>query len=261
MKTIYHSRNSRSRNRKIVGAIVVVVIVAALVVSGLLSRTFYKGMVFLSGSTAGAGQVASSFSGLFSSKIALKKENDILKQKLAENEVALSDRDILIKQNADLNASIHYKVETGNVAARVMSKPPFTPFDVMVVDAGELQGVEVGDRVMIGQTYLGTITLVSTNSSQVTLLSSPFAKNESFIGDDALPVVLNGKGGGNFETSLPQGSNVKEGDLVFTYYLQTPLLIGKVSKVITDEDNTVMKVLMTVPFNLYAISHVEIIST
>jgi cell shape-determining protein MreC len=260
MKMIYRSKNNRGRNRAFVGAGIVVALLIVLATSGILSRGFYRLMVVLSGSTQGAGLAANSFSSLFSSKASLEKENRELKRELSEMEAALADRDILAKENADLKAAIHFKADTGNISARVMSKPPFTPFDILVVDAGEAQGVSMGDRVMLGQTFLGTVTLVSSNSSQVTLLSSSSQKQDAFIGDEALPVILQGKGGGNYETTLPQGSKVSEGDLVFTYYLQTPLYIGKVSKVISDEDNTLMSILITLPINLYSLTNVEIIS-
>jgi len=260
MKTIYRSRNSRSQTRKIIAIIAMGIIVILLLTTSIFSRGFYGMMVVLSGSKDGAGNIASSYSGLFSSRVSLQKENRELKRKLDEAEVVLSDKDILIKENSDLKASIHYKTETGNISARVMSKPPFTPFDVIIIDAGYSQGVKEDDRVMIGQIYIGTVTLVSANSSQITLLSSSSINTEAYVGVDALPVTLNGKGGGNFETSLPQGSVVKEGDLVYAYYLQTPHLIGKVSRIIDDEDNTLMSILLTLPLNLYSISHVEIIS-
>lgn len=259
MKTIYHSKNNRLRNRAVLSGILVVVVITIFIVTGIFSRTFYRGMVILSGSTDGAGQVAASFSGLFSSKASLARENADLRLLIAEKEAALADRAILAKENSDLKAAEHFKDATGHTIARILSKPPFTPFDVLVVDAGSSQGIKLGDRVMLGQTFLGTVTLVSSNSSQVTLLSSPTGQENAFVGDASLPIILRGKGGGNFETSLPQGSAVIEGDLVFTYYLQTPLYIGTVSKVVSSEDNTLMNIFITLPVNLYSLSNVEII--
>jgi cell shape-determining protein MreC len=261
MKMISRSKNNRARNQALFLGVTMAVIVTLLVMTGIFSRGFYGMMVALSGSKEGAGQAATSFSSLFSSKAGLEEENTTLKQELAVKDTALADRAILIKENADLKAAVQFKADTRNTSARVLSKPPFTPFDVVVVDAGEAQGIKQGDRVMIGQTYLGTVTLVSANSSQITLLSSASYQQDAFIGEEALPIILHGKGGGNFETSLPQGSPVKEGDLVFTYYLQTPYYIGSVSKLITNEDNTLMSILITLPVNLYSLTYVEIISS
>lgn len=259
MKTIYRSKNNRNRNRNIFLAGIIAVILIILITTGLFSRGFYRIMVVLSGSSSGASLAANSFSSLFASKASLRTENADLRRELSSMSAALLDRAILVKENADLKAAVHFKLETGAISARVLSKPPFTPFDILVVDAGESQGVKIGDRVMIGQTSLGTVTLTSSNSSQVTLRSSSSEQTEAFVGNEALPVTLHGKGGGNFEATLPQGADVKEGDLVFAYYLQTPLYVGSVAKIISEDDATFVTIIVTLPLNLYSLSNVEII--
>jgi len=217
-------------------------------------------MVSLTGARITTGQSITTFFSLFSSNASLKNRNNQLEQELLAKDASLADQEILVKENADFKSMLHFKNETGNILARVMSKPPFTPYDVFVVDIGEESGVVVGNRVMIGQIYIGTVTSVSSDSSLVTLLSTSENVSEAYIGDEALPVTLNGRGGGNFETTLPLGSKIKEGDLVVSYYSRTPYQMGKVSKIIDNEDNTFMTVLITLPFNLYSLSHVEIIS-
>jgi cell shape-determining protein MreC len=259
MKTTFRSKNNRARTHAFILGGFIVVLTIIFFTTSLFSKTFYTSMVGLTGARVATGQSVSTFFSLFSSKASLQNKNNQLEQELLEKDTKLADQEILVKENADLKAMLHFKNETGNILARVMSKPPFTPYDVFVVDAGEEQGVVVGNRVMIGQIYIGTVTSVSSDSSLITLLSTSDNANEAYIGDEALPVTLNGRGGGNFETTLPLGSKVSEGDLVVTYYSQTPYQIGTVSKIIDNEDNTFMTVLLTLPFNLYSLSHVEII--
>lgn len=259
MKTTFRSKNSRARTHALIAGGFIVVLTVIIFTTSLFSKTFYASMVGLTGARVATGQSVSTFFGLFSSKASLQNKNNQLEQELLEKDTKLADQEILVKENADLKAMLHFKNETGNILARVMSKPPFTPYDVFVVDVGEESGVVVGNRVMIGQIYIGTITSVSSDSSLITLLSTSDNASEAYIGDEALPVTLNGRGGGNFETTLPLGSKVSEGDLVVTYYSQTPYQIGTISKIIDNEDNTFMTVLLTLPFNLYSLSHVEII--
>ncbi len=235
--------------------------ITALIMTGLFSRGFYSTMTYLTGSKEGMRQGASTFASFFSSKAELKKRNDELERALAQKDAELADRAILEKENADLKSQHVFKTETGHTVARVVSKPPFTPFDIVVISAGERQGVQSGDMVMLGQTYLGLVTIASEYSSRVTLLSSPGHQEEAFIGDDSLPVLLKGKGGGTFEATVPQGTEVNEGDLVYSYYQQTPYFIGTVSAVVRDDGNTVMTLLIASPFNLYTLTNVEIIST
>jgi len=252
-------KNSRGRNQALFVGAVVTLITAAILMTGLFSRTFYGAMVALTGASTRTVPAASSFIALFSSKAGVAKENAQLKAMLAEKKAELADRDLLERENADLRASQQYAADTGGVIATVLSKPPFTPFDIFVLDANASQGVVTGNRAMIGQTYIGTVSDVTEGSSRMTLLSSSGSTHEAFVGDEALPVLLKGKGGGNFETSLPLGTAVAEGDIVFTYYGTVPYQVGRVAKIIADEDNTLMTILLSIPFNLYSINHVEII--
>ncbi len=261
MKTISRSKNNRGRNRAIILGVALTLGASLLIFTGLFSKTFYGTMVALSGGSQGVGQAASSFASVFKSKASLESENAELQKLIDEKDALLSDRDFLLKENANLKANTHFMEDTGRTRARVLSKPPFTPFDVVVVAVGESDGIKEGDRVMLGEIYLGSIEYVDKDSSRIKLLSSPDADIESYIGDDAVPASLSGKGGGNFKTSLPQGSNVKEGDIVVSYHGNTPFMVGKVSKVIDNDDNTFMTILLTLPFNLYSLSYVEIISS
>ena len=262
MKTTYRSKNNKHKKKTFLTLAVVVVALIIIFFTGLLSKTFYKGMVFLSFGKDSSGQTVSSFIGLFSSKNSLIKQNQDLREKINEMSISSSDRDALVKENGDLKATLHLQQGTQNrIGASVLSKPPFTPFDVVVVNAGEKAGVKIGNRVMVGGTYVGTVISVSDYTSNIQLLSSSSYKTDVFIGDKALPAVLSGKGGGNFEVSLPQGSNIKEQDLVFATLQNEVLYIGKVSHILENSDNTLMTLLIAFPFSLYELSYVEIISS
>ena len=262
MKTTYRSKNNKHKKKTFLTLTVVIVALVIIFFTGLLSKTFYRSMVFLSFGKESSSQGVSSFWGLFSSKNNLVKENEALKSQLDTMNVSVADRDALIKENGDLKATLHLQQDIQNrIGANILSKPPFTPFDVVVVNAGAKAGIKVGNRVMVGGTYLGTVISVSDYTSNIQLLSSPSNKTDVYIGNSALPAVLSGKGGGNFEVSLPQGSNIKEQDLVFTTIQNEVLYIGKVSHVIENSDNTLMTLLVSFPFNLYELSYVEIISS
>jgi rod shape-determining protein MreC len=259
MKTSYHSKNNKERRRTIIVALVVAVLIFIFIITGFFSSAFYQGMIALSSATSKTSQTANSFSALFSSRVSLESQNQALQSQLDQANADLSDQALLIKENADLKSALHLEQDTGHVDAAVTSKPPFAPFDVITIDAGQNRGVSQGDAVVIGSTYLGSVSSVSNDSSRVTLLSSPSLQTQAYIGDQALPVTFDGKGGGNFEADIPQGSGVKEGDLVFMYAGQNPVFIGTVSKIMQNSDSTLITVLMSLPINLYTLSHVEVV--
>ncbi len=258
MKTIYRSKNNSKRNKTIIG-VLFLIILGILIVTGLFSNGFYRAMVAFSGGKEGAANIASSFFSIFSSKSTLEKEKDALREKVSEYKIQLADHDFLIQENANLKAAAHLQEDTERINATVISKPPFSPFDILVIKSGKAQGIREGDAVMIGRIYIGVVKEVFEDTSRISLLSAPSNSHEAFVGDEAWPVVLKGKGGGNFETSVPQGSKVVVGDYVITYHNDIPYELGKVSKIIDTEDNTLMTILLTLPINLYSISHVEII--
>ncbi len=259
MKMISRSKNNRGRNRALILGGAFTILGVFLVLTGLFSKGFYGAMVALSGGSDTIGQGASTFASVFKSKASLEAENDDLRKLVAEKEALLTDQSFLERQNADLRSSLYFKQDTGRLLVQVLSKPPFTPFDVIIIGSGEAEGVKKGDAVMLGSIYLGTVESVESDSSRIRLLSAPGTDIESYIGNDALPALLKGKGGGNFEATLPQGSKVSEGDLVVSYHGTVPFMVGSVSKIIDNNDNTLMTILLTLPFNLYSLSHVEII--
>lgn len=259
MRTNYLLRNNKTKKKSVVTGIIVALFLAVFTVTGLFSSAFFKAMTFLSMSSDGVGQTASSFSALFSSRASLEEENEKLKNEVALLETRLADKNAVVAENARLKASAYLKEDTGRVQARLLSKPPFTPFDIITVEGGTEQGINENSRVMLGSLFLGMVTSSSNDQSRITLLSTPGGKIDAFIGESALPATFVGKGGGNFEASLPQGSSVSEGDLVFTFLDSDLLYIGNVISVIQDGDNTLMRVLLKLPVNLYELSYVEII--
>ena len=262
MKTTYRSKNNKARKKTLLTVAAVLAGLLLIILTGLISKTFYTSMVFLSFGKTSATNTASNFWSLFASKHTLEIENQNLKSQIQSLGVALSDRNALAKENGDLRASLNLKQDTSHyIQARVLSKPPFAPFDVITIEGGAKAGIKVGQRVMVGTTYIGTVTSASDYTSQITLLSSPANKTDAFIGDNALPATLSGKGAGNFEVSLPQGSEVKEGDLVFATLGTDVLSIGKVASISQNEASTLMTVLIAFPFSLYDLSYVQIISS
>lgn len=259
MKTTYLSRNNKAKKKTYVTIAVVIALLLMLIFTGLLSKTFFRAMQVLSFSHDQTGQAVSSFSGLFKSRVSLQEENHSLKEQIALLENRLADREILIKENSDLRASLHLKEDTGRIQVRVLSKPPFAPFDIITIGQGESQGIKAGDLVMLGELYLGKVSEVFPDSARVTLLSSPGERIESFVGDDSLPATFTGKGGGNFEASLPQGTPISAGDLVFTTINSQVLYIGNVVSIVGNNANTLMNVLLKIPVNLYELSYVEIL--
>ncbi len=261
MKTTYLSKTKYHRHATPWLLIGVSSVAILIILTGLFSQSFYNLMTFMTGASTNTGQTANTFSSFFSSQSELKKELIRLEEENTLLKVNLSDRDMLLKENADLKAGSFVKEETGRIVARLISKPPFTPFDVFVINKGESHGVSEGNRVMIGEVWIGTITKVESSVSRITLLSNSSNETPVLVGEKAVPALLKGKGGGNFGITLPQGSPVSQNDFVYSASTSESYYVGKVGHIEDNNDNTLISALVSFPFSMYDVSYVEIISS
>ncbi len=188
----------------------------------------------------------------------LVAEIDNLKQQLATEDAVRVERDFYKQENQELqNILGRMGTSTENkVLARIISKPAFSPYDTLIIDQGEKDGIKVGDLVLLDDTVvLGEIGVVFAHNANVILYSSSDQKVEVLIGEQAIESVATGKGGGNFELKLPRNTNVKEGDVVTLAKTPTKLF-GQISVIKTNPEDTFEHVLFTSLVNIAEIKFV-----
>jgi cell shape-determining protein MreC len=185
-------------------------------------------------------------------------EIERLRGELAAAQARLADRDVLHKENVDL------KVRLGRVAtpeqrtlAAVLQKAPWVPYDTLLVDAGANEGVLVGDTAYAaGQTVVGRVVEVSATTARVELLSTPGATYQALL-KGALPVAVEGQGGGSMRAEVPAGTEVVVGDPV-----QFPGifggLAGSVSVVDAKVGESFIVIYMALPVNPQDLRFVEL---
>jgi cell shape-determining protein MreC len=132
----------------------------------------------------------------------------------------VADRNALYQETLDLKARLgRTDVSPHRVLAGVVLRPPASPYDTLVIDAGSRHGVVVGDRVSAGgTTMLGTVQEVFDTTARVLLYSAPGAKYEGLLHPSApagaVPVSVEGQGGGSMRAQVPTGTTVAVGDEV-----------------------------------------------
>ena len=140
-----------------------------------------------------------------------------LEAQLASTTAALADRDALYQENLALKAMLGRDASPARVLAGVIERPPATPYDTLVIDAGSVEGVAAGDWVAAGGgAIVGSVREVAAHTAQVELLSSPGAQYQGLLaaGGASVPVELTGQGGGSLVAELPAGVEVGVGELV-----------------------------------------------
>ena len=203
-----------------------------------------------------------SFLGQFASNKSLVEENARLRATLASTTAQLFDRDLLESQNIELKRRLGRIENTTARIAGVIARPPGTPYDTFIIDAGHEDGVAAGDFVSAGGSqFIGTVKEVYAKSARVVLYSSGGESyNTSLISPgrkDAVPIAIEGQGAGSFVGEVPTGVDVLVGDMATIPGL-SERIIARVSAVFTPEGASFKKVYLQFPTNIFTLRFVEI---
>jgi cell shape-determining protein MreC len=176
----------------------------------------------------------------------LEKENVILTEEVARLRQNVRDLEIAKLENDELQEKLLLKKDNF-LTASILLSPPRTPYDSIVIDRGEYDGVVLDQRVMLGdRVALGVIESIYPNQANVRLFSAPGKKTEANVERTGAIVELQGEGGGNFKLEVPLGFDIKENDLVLLPGLPRRLL-ASVAQVKSDETSSFLSVYLQLP--------------
>ena len=119
-----------------------------------------------------SNSISSFFKELFNATDA-DLENAQLRQELAMNEQLKLDYQELLKENERLRALLNYRDSLDNfetVTAKVIGRSSGVWFDVITINIGRKQGVEVGQPVICGDGLVGKVTDVGASWCKVTAI-------------------------------------------------------------------------------------------
>lgn len=175
------------------------------------------------------------------------KERDELIKALEDERVKNKALEERIKELSGFSPDL-----TG-VMAQVISRPPTSPYDVLIVSPGEDAGVRTGMIAYTSaSTPLGTVELVSKQSARILLYSAPERVTEGWVGAQKVPVSLIGRGAGAFVGELSKDAAVLVGDGVFIPG-EGSQLIGTVHEVIASPSSPTVVIQvrpLTNPFSI-----------
>ena len=255
-----HLRQSRSRNKKFFAIALLVFLVM------FFSRNWIKETVGADFGTAALSMSASAIEGVSDAKILnskreLKKHISALEQVAEENKALKLELDILKAENATLKDVLGRDViDSPSILARVTAVPNRTPYDTLLIDAGENQGIKMGDRVLyFNSIALGEIVEVYANSSRVRLYTTPGVVTPAVLSSSSQFVELHGRGGGNFEVELPRDFEISDTETVILPGLHS-YTIGTLLRSISDPRDPFKRVVLKSPVSISTLDWVEVIS-
>lgn len=201
------------------------------------------------------------FSGLASNK-ELARQNEALRAQLASSTIALMDRNLLYADNIQLKERLgRVATSTRSIVAAVILRPPGTPYDTLMLDAGSNDGVAVGDLVAAGgSVYIGKISQVYAGASRATLFSAPGEAHDALVVPAAgasVPVSLSGQGSGSLTGEVPAATQVAPGDAIVLQNLGIEF-IATVTAVDSSAQNSFKTIYTQLPVNPLSLRFVEV---
>ncbi len=121
----------------------------------------------------------------------------------------------LREENQRLRALLG-EVETNErILARVLNRPISLPYDLIQLDRGSRDGVEVGATVFVGfDSVIGVVVFAANNYSLVELVTSHGFKSTAYVIGPGVFLPLDGVGGGMARLRAPQGLDLPLGSPV-----------------------------------------------
>lgn len=201
---------------------------------------------------------------LLQSKKRLLAENELLKERLNEYEIQLLLQSVILDENKQLKETLQRASDIladGEefILAVILAKPNRSPYDTLVIDLGRNSDIQKGDYVFArGDILIGQVEEVFSRSSKVKLFSTPGEKVDIVISGEDIYTTLIGRGGGNFEMTLPRDVEIEEGTKVVLSGI-TPYLVATVGKINYDPRDTLQEILLTSPVNVQHLKFVQVL--
>ena len=268
----YSSRTSSALKRRIVLGVLVVAALALITVyfressSGPLHGIQGAGVTVLRPFEVGAERVAAPFrdaygwfSGLVHAKsraARLQTEVDRLRQEVIQNQTAAAENQTLRNQLRYVD-SPRFPGDFAPINARVLARPPGEFEQQIIVSAGTADGVRLHAPVVTADGLLGSVTLVTSHESRITLLTDEQSAVAAVdLQTKALGIVRHGQGGGLILDRVSKDQTINDGDTIVTAGTQSGSLpdlyprgiqIGKVTSV-GQSDTDLYKQIQVSPF-------------
>lgn len=160
----------------------------------------------------------------YRSRIELENEIKSLQQEVAEQQGHAATLAYVMEENSELRGMLSASTSP-RILAGVVSQPPHTPYDTMIIDRGSLHGIQKDAPVFFGSDQaIGYVQNVFDTKAQVTLFSSSGVKSSVYILGSNIFTTAYGEGGGVIRLSVPQGINIKKDSVVILPSLERGVL-------------------------------------
>ncbi len=189
-------------------------------------------------------------------------KNDLIERNLSleeQNATLLlkeADYDLVVKENENLKNELGRQFSGTKTISSILSKPPRSPYDTLVIDVGSADNITPGSKVYIGGNIIvGLVTNITPHTSLVNLFSSGGQKQDATISRTGATFTLTGNGGQNFKVEVPKDTDILWGD-EFLYPGINHSIIASVYYIDTESQGSFKTIYLRVPINVFASDYV-----
>jgi rod shape-determining protein MreC len=192
-------------------------------------------------------------------KNSLNQNDGELEAKNAELEAKIISLSAIEKENEDLKALLsRIKNPDKYILGSVISRPPQSPYDILIIDAGSNEGVKNGAQVTaFSDVLLGYVTEIYPNYSKVKLISFPGQQTNVNLLTAKISGIATGDGGENMERQIPNSIDVNWGEQIVTQGT-FPLAVGTVERIEVSTTEPFKKLFFRLPINLQELKYVVV---
>lgn len=180
---------------------------------------------------------------------ALKKEITALKKDLITQAEIIEKNGEVKEQIAKASALMHEDI----IAGTVISRSPSKILDSVVVNAGSLAGVSVGDAALVDGFLVGIVSDVASGSARIDLITNPRILIPVRLVNSRARGLLRGGLKGVEVTDIPGNIEVSEREGVVTDASDSSVLagipIGEINSLISAQSEILKKFLLRSPIN------------
>lgn len=229
--TPFPSRARSATKRRVVVGVLAVVSLALLSVyfresdEGALHGAQGAGATVIRPFQVGAERVARPFRDLyawFDGLLSAKEQNEELRQRLEEAEQRAIENQTAAQEVLDLKEALAFQDLPGlrdyrRVNTRVVAQQPAQFGKRVVIAAGTSAGIKKNAPVLVAGTLVGEVTLVTSDTSLVTLLTDESSAVAAYnIRTRAVGLVESGEGGSLVLNNVPKEKDIQRGDVLAT---------------------------------------------
>ncbi len=158
------------------------------------------------------------------SRMELLEQIRDLEEKVASNVGVESTLEFVTKENTELRTLLG-ATSTPRIVSGVIARPPYTPYDTIVIDRGSADGIRKDAPVYFGSNHaLGYVRSVYEHHALVTLFSSSGVESTVYVFGPNFFTTAYGEGGGIVRLSVPQGVIIETGNIVILPSLDTGVI-------------------------------------